>query len=174
MVGRTPSPPRAVPPPVPCAPLTWGTQHLSGAGARPGLRYSRWGGLPPTPPAPGRGFCNAVGVVMHGAHRSPGPLQWQHRAGPLLAGSEGPHRAGLPCSAPLRSAPRWRDRASLPACLTRRGLPGARERGPDARTPHSPPSPLLAPRSAAWKCRCSARSVGKGEQRSRGCQQRAS
>lgn len=112
------------------------------------------GGLPPTPPSPpGRGFCNAVGVVMHGAHRSPGPLQWQHRAGPLLAGSEGPRRAGPGQAAPLRSA---LEPSRLPA-------PGARERGSDAGTPQSSPSLLLAPRSAAWKCRCSARCVGKGE-----------
>lgn len=123
---------------------------------------ARRGGVTPHPPAPGRGFCNAVGVVMHGAHRSPGPLQWQHRAGPLLAGSEGPRRAGPGCPAPLRSAPRWRHRASPPAGPGT----GSQVLGSAARTlepPDSPPSPLLAPRSAAWKCRCSARSVGKGE-----------
>lgn len=164
MVGRTPSPPsgRASR----SAPLTWGTQHLGGAGARPALRYSPWGGVTPYPPAPGRGFCNAVGVVMHGAHRSPGPLQWQHRAGPLLAGSEGPRRAGLPRSAPLRPA---LEGSRVPACLPDPArLSGAREAARTLEPFTLPPSLLLAPRSAAWKCRCSARSVERGTEEPRG------
>lgn len=43
--------------------------------------------LPPPPqhsplPPTGRGFCNAVGVVMHGAQRGSGPLQCQRRPPP--------------------------------------------------------------------------------------------
>lgn len=167
VVGRTPSPPsgRASR----SASLTWGTQHPTPGrcrGPAGAALLALGGGVTPYPPAPGRGFCNAVGVVMHGAHRSPGPLQWQHRAGPLLAGSEGPRRAGLPRSAPLRPA---LEGSRVPACLPDPArLPGAREAARTLEPLTLPPSLLLAPRSAAWKCRCSARSVERGTEKPRG------
>lgn len=90
---------------------------------------------------------------MHGAHRSPGPLQWQHRAGPLLAGSEGPRRAGLPRSAPLR--PALRDRASLPA----RPAAASQVLSNAARTLE----PLALPRPYSWPRGARRGSVGPGQ-----------
>lgn len=152
MVGRTPNPPRAVRLPVPRSP---GGHNTPGAVQGPGRGCAtRRGGVTPyPPPAPGRGFCNAVGVVLHGAHRSPGPLQWQHRAGPLLAGSEGPRRAGLPRSAPLR--PALRDRASLPA----RPAAASQVLGNAARTLE----PLALPRPYSWPRGARRGSVGPGQ-----------
>lgn len=130
------------------AQLTWGAQRLGGVGGAgqppplpspspPGRGCAPCGGGGAVPP-PGRGFCNAVGVVMYGADRSPGPLQWQRRAGPrptAPASSEGPRacrsrRAG---AAPPRAAgaARGRNHAwGAPARPPWRGLPGALERRP--------------------------------------------
>lgn len=60
----------------------WGCPHTHTHSSPLPLPCGGWGGCFPPPP-PGRGFCNAAGVVMHGAHRSPGPLQCLRRAPPL-------------------------------------------------------------------------------------------
>lgn len=100
VVGRTPSPPsgRASR----SAPLTWGTQHLGGAGARPALRYSPWGGGYPLPPRPGPWLlqCGGCGYARSTSQPRTAAVAAPRRPPPGRQRGAPPGRA-----APLRSAP---------------------------------------------------------------------
>lgn len=89
----------------------WGCPHTHTHSSPLPLPCGGWGGCFPPPP-PGRGFCNAAGVVMHGAHRSPGPLQCLRRAPP-------PPRVPSPPSLP------GRQRGVPPALLSLLGVADA-------------------------------------------------
>lgn len=121
MVGRTPSPPRAVPPPVPA---TWGTQHTwGGAAARPGLRYSPWGGYP-LPPRPGPWLlqCGGCGYARSTSQPRTAAVAARRRPPPGRQRGAPPGRAAPLPSAPLRPV---LEGSRVPACLTRQVLGSA-------------------------------------------------
>lgn len=153
VVGRTPSPlgPRLAQCPVHLGDTTPGRCR-----GPAGAALLAMGGLPPTPPP--QAVASAMRWVWLCTEHIAAPDRCSGSTAPAPSWPAARGPAGPGCPAP----PRAGAIALLPR-PTRRGLPGARERGSDAGTPHSSPSLLLAPRSAAWKCRCSARCVGKRE-----------
>lgn len=164
MVGRTPNPPRAVRLPVPRSP---GGHNTPGAVQGPGRGCAtRRGGVTPyPPPRPGPWLlqCGGCGFARSTSQPRTAAVAAPRRPPPGRQRGAPPGRA-----APLRSAPPRAAGPRVPACPTRRRLPGAQQRGPDAGTPRSPPSLLLAPRSAAWKCRSRPGLWGKGNREAAG------
>lgn len=113
MVGRTPSPPRAVPRPVPRSPGGHRTWAVRGPGCA-----TRHGGVTPyPPPPPPRAVASAMRWVWLCTEHIAAPDRCSGSTAPAPSrpaarGPAGPGRAGLP-----RSVPRWSHRASLPLVL---------------------------------------------------------